>query len=134
MLNYPQVALEFMNRDHAEFVAMRSQLLGLISAQAQETDVDTLLDELLIHTRRHFAEEERLMQETRFPPYAMHKSEHDHVLADMSAHIERWKQGRDVTALQVWLDKDVGAWFVTHVGTMDFVTAGFIKAQGGERT
>jgi len=133
MLNYPQVALDFMNRDHAEFVAMRGQLLDLISAQAPENDVDTLLDELLAHTRHHFSEEERMMQETRFPPYAMHKSEHDHVLADMSVHIGCWKQGRDVTALQDWLDKDVGAWFVTHVSTMDFVTAGFVKAQGGEQ-
>jgi hemerythrin len=131
MLDYPQVALEFMNRDHADFVTMRSQLLGLISAQATENDMDALLDELLTHTRHHFAEEERLMQETRFPPYAMHKSEHDHVLADMSARIERWKQECDVAALQEWLDKDVGAWFVTHVSTMDFVTAGFIKAHGG---
>ena len=134
MLDYPLVALEFMNRDHADFVVMRSKLLDLISTQAPENDVDTLLDELLAHTRHHFSEEERLMQETRFPPYAMHKSEHEHVLADMSAHVGRWKQGRDVTALQDWLDKDVGAWFVTHVSTMDFITAGFINAQGGERT
>ncbi|MBI5889860.1 MAG: hemerythrin family protein [Nitrosomonadales bacterium] len=127
MLDYPQVALDFMNRDHAEFVAMRSQLLDLVSARAPEKDLDTLLDELLRHTRHHFAEEERLMQETRFPPYAMHKSEHDHVLADMSARIASWKRERDATALRDWLDKAVGNWFVTHVGTMDLVTAGYIE-------
>jgi hemerythrin len=132
MLDYPQVALDFMNRDHAEFVAMRGQLLDLISAQTPQNDVDTRLDELLAHTRHHFAEEERLMQETRFPPYAMHKGEHDHVLADMSAHIERWKQGRDVVALRDWLDKEVGAWFVTHVGTMDLVTAGYMAMKQKE--
>jgi hemerythrin len=127
MLDYPLVALDFMNRDHAEFVVLREQLLGLLSAEAPEIDVDTLLDELLSHTRHHFAEEERLMQETCFPPYTMHKTEHDHVLADMSSHIELWKQGRDVAALRNWLDKDVGDWFVTHVGTMDLVTAEFIE-------
>jgi hemerythrin len=127
MLDYPQVALDFMNRDHAEFVAMRSRLLGLISAQAPETGVDTLLHELLTHTRHHFAEEERLMQETGFPPYPMHKGEHDSVLADMSTHIENWKQGRNAAVLRDWLDKAVGDWFVTHVGTMDLVTAGYIE-------
>jgi hemerythrin len=129
MLDYPQVALDFMNCDHAEFVTMRSQLLDLISAQAPKNDVDTLLDELLSHTRHHFAEEERLMKATSFPPYAMHKSEHDHVLTDMAAHIERWKQDRDVAALRDWLDQAVGAWFVTHVGTMDLVTAGYIATK-----
>ncbi len=127
MLDYPQVALDFMNRDHAEFVALRDQLLGLLSAQAHEAKVDILLDELLEHTRHHFAEEERLMQETRFPPYRMHKAEHDHVLTDMSTRIERWKQGRDAAALRDWLDHSVGDWFVTHVSTMDLVTAGFIE-------
>ncbi len=126
MLDYPQVALDFMNRDHAEFVALRGQLLGLLSAKAPGAKVDTLLDELLEHTRHHFAEEERLMQETQFPPYRMHKGEHDNVLTDMSAQIERWKQGRDAAALRDWLDRTVGDWFVNHVRTMDFVTAGFI--------
>jgi hemerythrin len=127
MLDYPQVALDFMNRDHAEFVALRDKLLGLLSAQAPEAKVDTLLDELLAHTRQHFAEEERLMQETQFPPYRMHKGEHDNVLADMSAQIERWKQERNAVVLRDWLDRAVGDWFVSHVGTMDLVTAGFIE-------
>jgi hemerythrin len=127
MLNYPQVSLDFMNRDHADFVAMRTKLLGLISVQAPENDVDTLLDELLEHTRHHFAEEERLMQETRFPPYPMHKGEHDSVLAEMSARIEEWKQNRNARVLNEWLDHSVGDWFVTHVGTMDLVTAGYIE-------
>ena len=126
MQDYPQVALDFMNRDHAEFVALRDQLLGLLSSKAHTAKVDTLLDELLEHTRRHFAEEERLMQETRFPPYRMHKEEHDNVLTDMSAQIKRWKQGRDAAALRDWLDHNVGDWFVNHVRTMDLVTAGFI--------
>jgi hemerythrin len=134
MLNYPQVALDFMNRDHAEFVTLRANLLATISAQAPEPDVDTLLDELLDHTHHHFAEEERLMQETRFPPYALHKSEHQRVLADMAARSECWKQGHDTVALREWLDHDVGDWFINHVSSMDFVTAGFIMAQGGGRT
>jgi len=127
MLDYPQVALDFMNRDHADFVAMRDRLLEQISAHAPKNDVATLLDELLDHTRHHFAEEERLMHECCFPPYPMHKAEHDNVLADMAARIENWKQGRNAFALQEWLDKTVGDWFVNHVSSMDFVTAGFIK-------
>lgn len=131
MLDYPQVALEFMNRDHAEFVGLRASLLELLASPAPDARVDKLLDELLEHTRHHFAEEERLMQETGFPPYPMHKGEHDNVLADMAARVERWKQGHDVAALREWLDREIGDWFVNHVSSMDFVTAGFIKAQKG---
>lgn len=132
MLDYPQVALEFMNRDHAEFVSLRDKLLGLLSAQASATGVDTLLAALQEHTRHHFAEEERLMRETHFPPYPMHKGEHDHVLEDMGDRVTRWEQSRDAASLQNWLEGEIGDWFVNHVSTMDFVTARFIKAQGKE--
>ena len=127
MLDYPQVALDFMNRDHAEFVALRDKLLGVLSGQPIDAEVDILLDELLEHTRHHFAEEERLMQEIQFQLLCMHKSEHDSVLTEMSAQIEGWKHGRDAAALRNWLEHTVGDWFVNHVSTRDTVTSGFIK-------
>ena len=127
MPDYPQVALEFMNLDHAEFVALRDKLLVLLQAQTPGNEADSLLDELFEHTSDHFAEEERLMLEYCFPPYPVHKSEHDQVLADIAAQIERWKYGRDAAATRDWLDKAVGNWLITHVTTMDFVTAGFIE-------
>lgn len=127
LLSFPQVALDFMNRDHAEFSALRGQLLDLLAAGTPAPQVSALLDELLEHTRHHFAEEERLMQEVGFPPYPIHKGEHDRVLADMSARSQRWKQDRDVEALREWLDQAVGDWFMAHVGTMDSVTAEFIN-------
>jgi len=129
MLNYPQVALDFMNHDHAEFVELRAKLLSLLSSPGNEAAVDGLLDALLEHTRRHFGEEERLMRAANFPPFPIHKGEHDAVLAGMATQIANWKQDRAVNVLRAWLDKEVGDWFVNHVSTMDFVTARFIAAQ-----
>lgn len=128
-MDYPQVALTFMNRDHAEFVALRDSLLGQLDARSPAEAVDSSLDELLTHTRQHFAEEERLMREVNFPPFPVHKGEHDAVLKGMATRIASWKLDRDANVLRVWLDKDVGDWFVNHVGTMDLVTARFIASQ-----
>lgn len=128
MLAYPQVALAFMNHDHAEFVEMREQLLAALAQEGNTAEVDALLDRLMEHTRTHFGEEERQMREAQFPPYPVHKGEHDRVLADMETHVAQWQQERDAAALRSWLDKDVGDWFVNHVGMMDFVTARFIAA------
>ncbi|MDP2821639.1 MAG: hemerythrin family protein [Sulfuritalea sp.] len=130
-LSFPQVALEFMNRDHEEFAALRGKLLDLIAAGSAD-GIDGVLDELQRHTIRHFADEERAMLETGFPAYPVHKDEHDAVLADMAARIERWRRERDVEALREWLDAAVGDWLVNHVSSMDMVTAGFVamKRQG----
>lgn len=129
MIDYPQVALEFMNRDHAEFVALRDDLLGLLAQQAAASEVDAQLERLLQHTSQHFAEEQRLMQEARFPPYTMHKMEHDRVLEDMQARIAQWQQQRDASALKNYLENALANWFVNHVSTMDFVTARYIAGQ-----
>jgi hemerythrin len=126
----PQVALEFMNRDHAEFALLRAKLLDLLAAKAPPDRLQGALEELVEHTRRHFAAEERAMQECGFPVYAVHKADHDTVLADMAARAERWKRDRDDAALCAWLDGEVGEWFLNHVGSMDFVTAKFIDGQG----
>ena len=130
-LSFPRVALEFMNRDHDEFAALRGKLLDQIAAGSPD-DIGDRLDELYRHTIRHFAEEERVMQEIGFPAYPVHKGEHDAVLADMAAHIERWRRDGDREALRDWIDAAVGEWFVNHVGSMDMVTAGFVamKQQG----
>ncbi|MDZ4253784.1 MAG: hemerythrin family protein [Sulfuritalea sp.] len=127
-LSYPLVALEFMNRDHDEFVALRDQLLERIDAGAADA-IDGLLDELQQHTIRHFADEEAAMQEAGFPVYAVHKGEHDTVLADMAARIERWRREGNVEALRDWLDAAVGEWLVNHVNSMDMVTARFVAAK-----
>ena len=125
--NYPQVALDFMNRDHAEFAALRQKLLDLLAGEVSNTAVDDALADLGEHTRRHFAEEEQVMRETGFPVYEIHKGEHERVLADIEAQVERWMLGRDAQALRDWLDRAVGTWLVEHVSSMDFVTAAFAE-------
>ena len=129
MIEYPQVALDFMNRDHAEFIALRDKLLALLAQQAAHAEVDALLAQLLEHTSHHFGEEERMMQEAQFPPYPMHKMEHDRVLEDMQHRVAQWQQQRDAAALKNYLENTLIDWFVSHVGMMDFVTARFIAGR-----
>jgi hemerythrin len=125
--NYPQVALDFMNRDHAEFAALRQKLLDLLAGEVSTPTVDGALAELGEHTRRHFSDEEQVMRETGFPVYEIHTGEHDRVLAEITMQVERWMQGRDAPALRDWLDRAVGTWLVEHVSSMDFVTAAFAE-------
>lgn len=125
----PQVALDFMNRDHAEFALLRAKLLELLAATAPVDRLQGALDELVEHTRRHFAAEEQAMREAGFPVYAVHKADHEGVLGEMATRAERWKQGRDNEALRDWIERDVGDWFLAHISSMDFVTARFIDAQ-----
>lgn len=130
MLNYPQVALEFMNRDHQEFVALREKLLALLQASPLDTArIDALLYELMDHTDHHFDEEEGRMLAAQFPPFSVHKGEHIRALAEIRGQVSAWETSRDAAALQQWLEQRLADWFVNHVNTMDFVTAAFIASR-----
>ncbi len=127
----PQVALAFMNHDHAEFVELREALLAAFATTTAADNLPNLLAGFVEHTRAHFAEEERQMTVAGFPAFPVHKAEHDAVLADMANRIAQWHVDRNHGSLVAWLDQPVGEWFINHVRTMDFVTAGFIQAQPG---
>lgn len=130
MLTYPQVALDFMNRDHAEFADMRDQLLQLLNNGVAPEALDVLLDKLMTHTEHHFAEEEQAMQVGNFPPYPMHKMEHDRVLAEIRRRVAEWKTGRDAQTLRQFVEFALAEWFTHHVSMMDFVTARYLTTQG----
>lgn len=52
----------------------------------------------------------------------------------MESHIARWKQSGITLALGDRLEVGLMDWFVSHVSTMDFVTAHYIKnTQGKEQ-
>ena len=126
MMDCPQVPLEFMNRDHARFVSQLDSLLGLLYSHATLTAMDEALEALLLHTREHFAEEERQMVQYRFPPLVAHQVEHERTLAAMVSRIVIWKVGRDRECLEQWLKVELPAWLVDHIDKMDFVSAWFI--------
>lgn len=132
-MDYPQVALDFMNHDHAEFAALREQLLEKLAAptttgKKDSSEIASLLDQLLQHTRHHFANEEAQMQACGFPAYPIHKVNHDQVIAELVRQITYWQQQHDLTTLQEFIRVAVAEWFVTHVSTMDKMTAQFIAA------
>ncbi len=131
-ISYPAVALDFMNRDHADFVALLDRLDAGLAGAATE-DIGGLLDELLDHTSRHFAAEEAAMQEAGFPAYPIHRGEHGRVLVMLTDRIGQWRTDRDDGALRAWLCGEATDWFTGHVASMDTVTAGFIAARGGRR-
>ncbi len=128
MLDFQPVALDFMNRDHAAFSALHAEGVRLLE-EADFVALDELLEKMLEHTREHFAEEEHAMQQGNFPPYPMHKMEHDRVLAEMVRQISRWRGQRDLVSFREFMLVALPDWFTKHVNLMDAVTARYLSTQ-----
>ena len=133
----PQVAMEFMNEVHKEDVDIINELSNLIikysedASEENATAIDAQYEKWYEHTLDHFEGEEIKMLELNFPPYAMHKGEHEKALAQMEALYRTWKKERNINALQQYISKEIPQWLSNHIQTMDTITAMFFKQQLG---
>ena len=133
----PQIAMPFQNEDHAEEARILNRVADALAAhregRAAAAEVLAPLDELVAHTREHFAREDAAMQEAGFPPFPVHHGEHARVLAQMEEEAGAFRRAGDAGRLWAYVSRAVPDWFVQHIQTMDAVTAHFLAARLGPR-
>ena len=129
----PLVAEDFMNDVHYEDVDiindLYEKLLNYIASETKENKnivIDAYQD-WYDHTVSHFKGEEDKMIELNFPPYMMHKGEHEKCLEQMRQVLDYFIKNDDKEFLKSYLELDLINWLVNHIQTMDTVTAMFFK-------
>ena len=127
-----QIALDKMQHTHEEEITMLNEIDALASRYENDKTVRNALEEKLdayvAHVKEHFANEERLMRQYGFPPYQIHKAEHDNVLRELNGVVIRWKEHGDIDAIIAYLRQSV-EWIINHINTMDTMTAMFLSQQ-----
>ncbi len=117
-----------MNTVHHEEVEIVNRLDALLSAkEIPESEVSACLEEWVAHTKEHFDRENRLMQEYGFPPYPVHRNEHDQALQQLLEVQKNWQKTADADMLSRYVREIWPAWFRQHLSTMDTVTANFLS-------
>ncbi len=115
------VGVPAIDNAHREFVDLLNAL-----PDAPPEEFRRLFARLAEHTREHFAEEEQLMERSAFPVTAVHKAEHERVLAELEEVLEQLERD-DIEGAREYVREQLSAWFVLHRNTMDYVTAVHIQ-------
>jgi hemerythrin len=127
----PLVDLEVMNQVHREEVEMINRLGALVLNGLNEgpdiKEITHRMAEWIDHTRQHFEGENKMMKEHGFPPYAVHKGEHDKVLERLGLLQDEWGHDHELAGLAEFVFVEWRGWFDDHVKTMDSVTAQFLS-------
>jgi hemerythrin len=129
----PLVAMEFMNTTHIEDINIINDIFDLIleyektPTEQNEEILNQKYKEWIEHTISHFKTEEIQMEQKQFPPYQMHKSEHDNALRLMNDIFSSWLESKDIQILKQYFVETLPSWLVLHIKTMDTVTAMFLK-------
>jgi len=124
----PEVPVRFMHDVHLEEVGLLNDLYALIEQAEAGNDVPGLeakVDELLAHAVIHFEGENEKMRELQFPPYPVHRHEHERLLEEFTSVVGQWKQSGELAPLAEYLRETIPAWMMDHISTMDYVTANF---------
>lgn len=121
----PRVALDGMNDTHLEELIVINAISAALAAR-DENAVTEGLKQLVEHTHEHFAGEEQMMIAQAFPPYPMHKGEHDRALEVLHAVVGAWSEQHNFDLLARYIDHELPRWVIHHIETMDTVTANFL--------
>ena len=109
-----------MDETHEEFIELLNRL-----ADAPDEKILVALDEFIVHTEEHFAQERRWMEQMTFPPLSCHVRKHDGVLE--TAHEVRRRVAAGETRFGQVLARAVAEWFSSHAASMDNVLALYMK-------
>jgi hemerythrin-like metal-binding protein len=122
------VKVDRFDDDHKQLFSLLNTLHGAIFERAASAAVQPILDELADYATHHFAAEEALMEETKFPGLSSHRAEHREFVEQLSLiQKERSRIGGQALALAVLLNE----WFVEHIVRTDHQYADHLTAIGG---
>ena len=121
----PTIELSSMNKTHDEEIELITKLHT--AAKNNETKVVfELLNELIKHTAKHFADEEKLMQEADYPEYHLHKHEHTKQLLDLQAILSFLEMTNDTQSIPAYLEGTLTPWIMEHVENWDSAASEFL--------
>jgi len=125
MSNLPnelRVGLESIDARHEEFWALFEKL-----KVASDAEFIALFEEVVEHTKAHFAQEEADME--GYANKYEHEQEHQKALEEMWYFMDKAKNGKLFFA-KAYVKDRLGDWFRTHLLNMDSDLARVIRLRG----
>lgn len=77
------VNIKTIDDQHKELVNILNRLFNAVSMREGDKIIAGILDALTAYTQKHFALEERLMQQANYKDFVAHKAEHSKLLAQL---------------------------------------------------
>lgn len=117
-----QLNYEVMDELHQEFLDIYNSVdTSNIKSFQEKVTV------LLAHSKKHFAQEEELMDEYGYPTSKEHKEEHNKVLAEMEYFLNLSRTPFGQKMLKAYYMEKIPSWFDLHLLSMDSDLAYFLK-------
>jgi hemerythrin len=113
------IGVAAIDDQHQELFRNVNALLAAMRGRRGAAEVPRLLDFLGRYAVEHFAGEERLMREVRYPGLEAHRREHTEFAQDFQALRQEYEAGGATPAVVVRLNVWLCGWLRRHVSDTD---------------
>ncbi len=122
------VGVTAMDDQHKELFKRINALLEGMLGDSKGGDIDGLVNFINDYVVFHFADEERLMREKRYPKLEAHIALHRAFTAEFASLARRMKEDGLSASLLILLQDKVVNWLIEHIGKVDRQYGNFIAA------
>lgn len=102
----------------------RAMTAAAPSAEIQ-TEIQTIVEDLVIHTAQHLSHEEREMRAARYPLYEWHRHQHQAARARVKAFNRRVRRGDSDAAGE--LIRYLSGWLNDHIRLADRMLGAYLR-------
>ena len=119
--------IQIIDEQHQEIFRIVDRLRQQVQEGASRTLVESLLEDLVACSERHFATEESFMAKVRYPDLTSHVAEHVSMLTSLHELLTRYRDSHEAMALMV--PTFMEGWLKHHISDGDFGFVSFMKAR-----
>ena len=106
----------------------------LLASAKSAQEVKPLLGFLDEYCARHFASEERLMRERKYPGLQEHVAQHAAFVKQFQEVVQQFEAKGPSITVALGLQKLISGWLVQHIGAVDAKLAGFLAGKSVSMT
>lgn len=117
-----------IDTQHKQLIEAINNLLNACSTGKGRAELETTTKFLYDYTAKHFADEEKLQIQYKYPDYVNHKQYHEGFKKVVFDICEELKKDGATVALVGKVNSSVGGWLLNHIKKEDVKVAAHIKS------
>lgn len=118
-----------IDSEHKQLIQAINDLLTACSAGKGRAELEKTTKFLYDYTSKHFADEERLQVQTRYPDYQNHKRYHEEFKKVVANLVKKLDEQGPTVALVGEVNSAIAGWLLNHIKREDKKVAAHIKSQ-----
>ncbi|MDM8565178.1 bacteriohemerythrin [Candidatus Halobeggiatoa sp. HSG11] len=121
------IGIEYIDKQHQELIVRLNKLIDATNTGKSKDQVEETLSFLCDYVVTHFQDEEKLMEQSKYPAYSTHKKEHEQFIGVVEYLKNEYETKGIHLDLAFRIQSQVVAWVINHIIKYDKKIGNWLK-------